>query len=121
MVGISKNMVYQIAKFAVLSFIIVYILYLQMDMPITLVLVLEILLLIKVLPVTKFVEKAFVKVYPKYVGLSIWAKRLLLFAFFILLYVILKFLIVNVIMIEILNIPVEEQINEFINRYANEA
>ena len=87
-----------------------------MGMPVVLVLILEILLLIKILPVTKFIEKIIVRYYPKYGNFNIWIKRLIMFVSFILIYVILKLIIVNIIMIKILNIPVEEQINDFINK-----
>lgn len=103
-------------KFVVLSAIIIYFLYFKMGMPIVLVLILEILLFIKMLPVTKFIEKIIVRYYPKYNNFNIWVKRLIMFVFFILIYVILKFIIVNIIMIKILNIPVEEQIYDFINK-----
>ena len=87
-------------------------------MPLSLVLILELLLFIKVLPVTGFVDEKIVKYYPKYKKFNIWKKRLILFAFFILIFVILKFIIVNIIMIKILNsLPIEEQIYEFINEY----
>jgi len=112
----SKYQIYQIAKFAILSFIIIYSLYFKAHMPLSLVLILEILLLIKILPVTKFVEGKIAKYYPSYNNFNIWIKRLILFAFWVLIYVILKFIIVNIIMIKLLNIPVEEQIYDFINR-----
>ena len=107
---------YQIVKFIVLSAIIVYALHFNYGMPMSLVLILEILLLIKLLPITQLIEKGIIRYYPKYKNLNIWVKRLILFAFYILAYIILKFVIVNVIMIGILNIPVEEQINDFISR-----
>ena len=117
----SKYQIYQIAKFAILSFIIIYSLYFKAHMPLSLVLILEILLLIKILPVTKFVEGKIAKYYPSYNNFNIWIKRLILFAFWVLIYVILKFIIVNIIMIKLLNIPVEEQIYDFINRSTGSA
>lgn len=85
-------------------------------MPVVLVLILEILLFIKILPIKKVIEEKIVRYYPKYDNFNIWIKRLILFVSYILIYVILKFIIVNIIMIEILNIPVEEQIYDFINK-----
>ena len=116
MVKKSKYQIYQIAKFVVLSAIIIYYLYFRWRMPIVLVIILEILLFIKILPITKFIEDRVTKYYPKYNDFNIWIKRLIRFVFYILIYMILKFIIVNIIMIEILNIPVEEQIYDFINR-----
>jgi len=113
----SRTQIYQIAKFVIFSSIIVYFLYFKTHMPLSLVLILELLLFIKVLPVTGFVDEKIVKYYPKYKKFNIWKKRLILFVSFILIFVILKFIIVNIIMIKILNIPIEEQIYEFINEY----
>ena len=67
------------AKFVILSFIIVYFLYFKTHVPLSLVLILELLLFIKVLPVTKFVEeKILLNIYPKYKKFSIWKKGLIL-------------------------------------------
>ncbi len=112
----SKYQTYQIAKFVILSVLLIYGLYFKMHIPLTLVLILEILLFIKILPITKFVEEKILKYYPKYNNFNIWIKRLILFGFYILIFIILKFVIVNVIMMKILNIPVEEQIYDFINK-----
>jgi len=100
----SKYQIYQIIKFVVLSYIIMDFLYFRMQMPVVLVIILEILLFIKLFPITKYIEGNIIKFYPKYSNLNIWIKRLILFIFYILIYVILKFLIVNVIMIKILNV-----------------
>jgi len=116
----SGTQIYQIAKFVILSGIIIYFLYFKTHVPLSLILILELLLFIKVLPVTEFVDEKLVKYYPKYKKFNIWKKRLILFIFFILIFVILKFIIVNIIMIKILDIPVEEQIYEFINEYQKE-
>jgi len=116
----KKYQIYQITKFIVLSAIIIYFLYFKYNFPITLVLILELLLVIKLLPITKFIEKQIIKFYPKYNALNKWLKRLILLICFILIYVILKYLIVNIIMMKILGIPVEEQINDFINRTLSE-
>ena len=118
MVRKSKYQIYQIAKFIILSVLLIYGLYFKMHIPLTLVLILEILLFIKVLPITKFVEERIVKCCPKYNNFNIWIKRLILFGFYILIFIILKFIIVNIIMIKILNIPVEQQIYDFINKTA---
>jgi len=112
----SKYQLYQIAKFLILSFVIIYVLYFKSHMPVTLVLILEILLLIKLLPVRQFVEGKIISRYPHYSSLNVWIRRITLFAIYVLLYTVLKFIIVNVIMISILHIPVEEQIYDFINR-----
>ena len=111
----SKTQVYQIAKFVILSVMFIYSFYFKLHAPLSLILVLELLLFIKVLPITEFVDEKIVKYYPKYKKFNIWKKRLILFVFFILIFVILKFIIVNIIMIKILNIPIEEQIYEFIS------
>ncbi len=113
----SKAQIYQIAKFVILSGIIIYFLHFKTHVPLSLILILELLLFIKVLPVTEFVDEKLVKYYPKYKKFNIWKKRLILFIFFILILVILKYIIVNIIMIKILNIPIEEQIYDFINEY----
>ena len=118
MVQKSKYQTYQIAKFVILSVLLIYGLYFKMHIPLTLVLILEILLFIKVLPITKFVENKILRYYPKYNNFNIWIKRLILFGFYILIFIILKFVIVNIIMIKILNIPVEQQIYDFINKTA---
>ncbi|MCK4397374.1 MAG: hypothetical protein KAV25_00085 [Methanophagales archaeon] len=115
-----KTPIYQIAKFVILSFIIIYFLYFKAHMPLSLVLILELLLFIKVLPVTEFVDEKLVKYYPKYKKFNIWKKRAILFAFFVFIFVILKFIIINIMIIKILNIPIEEQIYEFINKYLEE-
>ena len=115
--GISKYQIYQIAKFFVLSFIIIYFLYFQWQMPLNLVMILEILLLIKILPITKYVEGKIVRYYPRYENFNIWIKRLILLVVYIVVYALLKFVVVNIIMIGILNIPIEEQIYDFIARY----
>lgn len=115
----SKYQIYQIAKFVVLSAIIIYYFYFRMHMPASLVLILEILLFIKLLPVTKFVEGVIVEYFQEYKNLNAWTKRIILFTSYVLIYVILKTIIVNVIMIGVLNIPVEEQIYEFINQTLN--
>ncbi|MBU4267041.1 MAG: hypothetical protein L6300_06920 [Syntrophaceae bacterium] len=107
---------YQIAKFLILSFVIVYALYFKSHMPVTLVLILEILLLIKLLPVRQFIEGKIISRYPQYSSLNVWVRRIILFAVYVLLYTVLKFIIVNVIMMAMLHIPVEEQIYDFINR-----
>jgi len=107
---------YQIVKFLILSFVIVYVLYFKSHMPVTLVLILEILLLIKLLPVRQFIEEKIISRYPHYSSLNVWIRRIILFAVYILLYTVLKFIVVNVIMVGILNIPVEEQIYDFINQ-----
>ena len=86
----SKTQIYQIAKFIILSFIIVYFLYFKTHVPLSLVLILELLLFIKVLPVTEFVEEKIVKYYPKYKKFNIWKKRLILFVFFIVLFILIK-------------------------------
>ena len=118
MVQKSKYQIYQIAKFVILSVIIIYFLYFKMHIPVTLVLILEILLFIKLLPITKFVEGKIIRYYPKYDNFNIWIKRLILLVSWILIFIILKFIIVNIIMIKILNIPVEQQIYDFINKTA---
>jgi len=110
---------YKILKFIVLSFIIIYYLYLKMHMPITLIIILEILLLIKLLPISEYLEKRILKYYPKYKNLNIWIKRLILFIFYVLIYMILKFIIVKIILIGMLGLPVEEQIYDFINKSLN--
>lgn len=81
-----------------------------------LVLIFELLLAIKLLPIRKFVERQIIKIYPKYNKLNKWKKRFILLICFILIYLILKYLIINILLMEILNIPVEEQINEFIDK-----
>jgi len=112
----SKYRTYQIAKFLLLSYVIIYILYFKSHMPVTLVLILEILLLIKLLPVRQFVEGKIIGRYPHYSGLNVWIRRIILFAIYVLFYTVLRFIIVNIIMISILHIPVEEQIYDFINK-----
>ena len=107
---------YQIAKFLLLSYIILYVLYFKSHMPITLVLILEILLLIKLLPVRQFIEGKIIGRYPHYSSLNVWIRRIILFAVYVLIYTVLKFIIVNIIMMAMLHIPVEEQIYDFINR-----
>ncbi len=115
----SRRQIYQIVKFVVLSAVIIYYLYFTMHMPASLVLILEILLFIKLLPVTKFVEGVVVEYFPDYENLNAWIKRVTLFILYVLIYVVLKFIIVNVVMIGIFNIPVEEQMYEFINQTLN--
>jgi len=112
----SKHRTYQIAKFLLLSYVIIYVLYFKSHMPVTLVLILEILLLIKLLPVRQLIEGKIIGRYPQYSSLNVWIRRIILFAVYVLLYTILKFIIVNVIMMSILHIPVEEQIYDFINK-----
>ncbi len=90
--------------------------YFKMHIPLTLVLIFEILLFIKILPIRKFVEEKIIKYYPKYNNFNIWIKRLIFLVFYILIFEILKLVIINIIMIKILNIPVEQQIYDFINQ-----
>jgi len=107
---------YQIAKFVILSVLIIYFLYFKYGLPIVLILILELLLVIKLLPLTPYIEKQIIKYYPRYNNFNKWKKRLILLICFILIYMILKYLIINIIMTKILNIPVEEQIYDFINK-----
>ena len=87
-----------------------------MGLPVVLVIILEILLLIKLIPISRYFEKRVIKYYPKYENFNIWVKRFILLVFYILIYMILKYIIVNIIMIGILDIPIEEQIYDFINK-----
>jgi hypothetical protein len=120
----NKKIIYQVSIFLILSFIIIRALYFKLHAPVSIVLFLEILLFIKltmgILPITKFVEEKIVRYYPKYNNFNIWIKRLILFVFylliFVILYTILKFIIVNIIMMKLLNIPVQDQIYDFINK-----
>ncbi len=116
----SKSLIYRISKFVILSFIIIYFFYFKMNMPVSLVLIFELLLLIKLLPISKFIEKKLIKIYPKYSKFNIWVKRLILLVCFIIVYLILKLIIINLILEGIFNIPVEEQINDFINKSLEE-
>lgn len=112
----SKYQIYQIAKFVILSAIIIKYFYLEMQFPPSLVLILLILVVIRLLPITRYIERKIVKHYPNYNNLNSWIKRLILFAFYVVIYAILKVIIVNVIMIEILGIPVEQQISDLISK-----
>ena len=96
----SKYQIYQIAKFVILSIIIIYFMYFKMHIPLTLVLIFEILLFIKILPIRKFVEEKIIKYYPKYNNFNIWIKRLIFLVLYILIFEILKLVIINIIMIK---------------------
>ena len=85
-----------------------------MNLPLTLVLIFESILVIKLLPIRSLIEKTIVNHYPQYDNLNKWVKLLVVFSFYIVFFMILKFIIVNLIMTGLLNIPVEDQINEFI-------
>jgi hypothetical protein len=74
----EKKTIYQIVRFFIISFFIIYFLYIKESLPISIILLLEILLLAKTLPITKFIEGKIVKHYPRYQNLNIWVKRLIL-------------------------------------------
>jgi hypothetical protein len=111
----NKKLAYRLIKFVVLSFIIIYLLYFRTGMPLSIVLLFEILLIIKTLPIREFIEKNIIKHFPKYKNIKKPIRYLILLACYILLYILIKWIIINLLLVKIFNIPIEEQIYEFIN------
>jgi hypothetical protein len=115
----NKQYLYQGGKFLFLSGILVYV-YLKRDIPISLVLVFEIVLLIKILPITPVIERCIIRIYQPYEQWRLWLKRLVLFILWFLAFLILRFVIVDLLMVTLLNIPIEEDLQIFMDRYSSE-
>ena len=114
MVKTSKYNIYKWSKFIILSLVVIFLFYFKLNMPISLVLIFELLLIIQLLPISSFTEKRIIKYYPEYKKFNIWVKRLILLVVFILVYLILKFIIIDIILTKIFDIPVQAQIKDFV-------
>jgi len=109
----TKKTIYQIIKFLIMSFFIIYFLYIKGNFPISLIIVFEVLLVAKTLPITEFIKKKIIEYFPRYQSFNIWMRRLILLIVWFLIYAALKFIIIDIFMMQILHIPVEQQIYEF--------
>ena len=117
----SKYQIYKYARFLVFTFIVIYSFYHRMRMPLSLVIALEILLLIRTLPVRKFIERRFLTMYPGYRHLSVFLRRMIVLSSYIMLFLIAKFTVMDIIMTRIMEIPVNEQLNELVEKVQEEA
>lgn len=115
----EKYRVYQWARFLILSFIVIYLFYFKLGISLTLVIILEIFVIIRSIPVTKFAERKIIQYYPKYKKFNKWIKRFILLVIYVIFFIILKFIILDLIIEGIFNVSVSEQINDLINQSQN--
>lgn len=95
--------------------------YLSGIIPFTLFLFFELLFLIRFVNVKKYLEDSFLLHYPQYGHLPGWAKWLIILVAYILLFMLFKWVLMNVIMEGILGIPIKDELDEWmLNTYGIE-
>lgn len=108
---------YPILRAVVLSLIVIA-LTLTIDFPVSYALVLILFFGIRAFNVTAIIEKKVKEVYPDFISHHPWIQRAIPFVIYIALLIALKFMIIDIFMVQILHIPVRAQLDEFVTSYS---
>jgi hypothetical protein len=102
----------QAAYFLLLSLFFAYA-YLEGMIPLTLFLFFELLFLIRFINVKKYLEEKLLSRYPQYGSLPGWAKWFIILVFYILVFMIFKWVLMNVLLEGIFGIPINDELQEW--------
>jgi hypothetical protein len=108
---------YHILRAVVLSLIVIA-LTLTIDFPVSYALVLILFFGIRAFNITAIIENKIKEVYPDFISHHKWVQRAIPFIIYITLLISLKFLLVDMFMVQILHIPVRAQLDEFVASYS---
>jgi len=104
---------YHILRAVVLSLIVIA-LTLAIDFPVSYAIVLILFFGIRAFDITAIIENKIREVYPGFISHHKWVQRAIPFILYIALLVVLKFMIIDVFMVNVLHIPVRAQLDEFV-------
>lgn len=99
----------RIAYFLLLSAFFFYG-YLEGMIPFTLFLFFELLFLIRFINVKKYLELKFTEHYPPYEKLPGWAKWIIIFLFYLLVFMAFKWILMNILLEGIFGIPINDEL-----------
>ncbi|MFP3950366.1 MAG: hypothetical protein ACLFUZ_04740 [Candidatus Micrarchaeia archaeon] len=103
-----------IIRFILFSAIIAFV-YLEGMISITLFIFFEIIFFIRFINVKKYVEMKFLDHYPAYEHLPGWAKWLIILITYLIIFLIFKWILINIILEGIFHIPVNNEIHGIAN------
>jgi hypothetical protein len=101
-------------RFILLSAII-SLFYLEGLISLTLFMFFEIIFLIRFINVKKYVEMKLLNHYPAYEHLPGWAKWVIVLIAYLIIFIILKWILINIILEGIFHIPINNEIQELTN------
>ncbi|MBD3398635.1 hypothetical protein GF412_05340 [Candidatus Micrarchaeota archaeon] len=107
-----------IIRFLLLTAIVSFF-YLEGLISLTLFMFFEIIFLIRFIHVKKYVEMKLLNHYPAYEHLPGWAKWIIILLAYLVIFIILKWILINVIIEGVLNIPINNEIQELANYSTN--
>lgn len=108
---------YHILRAVVLSLIVI-VLTLTINFPVSYALILILFFGIRAFNITAIIEKKIKEIYPDFILHHNWVQRAIPFIIYLALLVAIKFMIIDIFMIQVLHIPVRAQLDEFVTSYS---
>lgn len=105
----------RLLKLGIFSLLFFWLYIIVAHLPWTFFALLEVLLIIKYFLTRKFLEEQIIKINPKYQKLKNWKKQTILILIYITIFMLIKFIVINLIAKGIFNIDFREQINNLVN------
>ena len=105
----------RLLRLGIFSLLFFWLYIIVAHLPWTFFVLIEVLLIIKYFLTRKFLEKQIIKINPKYQKLKNWKKQIILILIYIAIFMLIKFVIINLIAKGIFNINFKEQISNLVN------